>query len=66
MYTTVTFVTPVTPVTPVTRCERTNGTMNAKAKGTRAEHRSIKLLEAAGFRVIKCRDMPLIGAEFTP
>ncbi len=28
--------------------------MNAKAKGTRNEHRSIRLLEAAGYRCTRC------------
>lgn len=34
--------------------------MNAKAKGTRNEHRSIKLLEAAGYRC--CRSAASLGA----
>jgi Holliday junction resolvase len=33
--------------------------MNSKAKGTRAEHRSIKLLEAAGYRC--CRSAASLG-----
>ena len=34
--------------------------MNAKAKGTRAEHRSIRLLEAAGYAC--CRSAASLGA----
>ena len=34
--------------------------MNAKAKGTRNEHRSIRLLEAAGYRC--CRSAASLGA----
>jgi Holliday junction resolvase len=34
--------------------------MNAKAKGTRNEHRSIKLLEAAGYQC--CRSAASLGA----
>ena len=34
--------------------------VNAKAKGTRNEHRSIRLLEAAGYRC--CRSAASLGA----
>ena len=43
-----------------TQCEVAKKAMNAKAKGTRAEHRSIRLLEAAGYAC--CRSAASLGA----